>query len=181
VNTGQSDISKLGKINRFNGIDHHTVYKEKCSKLDGSTGELYPPDQTRDSINLFIADMCRSIPFDYEKDVQVHDVVGYRFTAGTRAIDNGTNYSDNLCYNDGNSDKFPSGVMNISACKYSVPIFMSYPHFFEADSFYLNGIEGLKPDKEMHQSYITLEPVSRNFAISNILIKKFYFRQLEHR
>jgi scavenger receptor class B, member 1 len=162
INTGSKDISKLGMIEKFNnGKESHDVYSGECSKLKGSTGELFNPDVTPDSISIFMGDLCRSIPFDYEKDVQVHGITGHRFVAGDRAVDNGTKYPENLCYSAGSEDEFPSGVMNISACRYSSPIFMSYPHFFNADEYYLNKIEGLNPIKENHQSYFTLEPVSQ--------------------
>lgn len=104
--------------------------------------------------------MCRSIPFDYEKDVELHGVTGYRYNSGARAVDNGTNFPENSCYNGIHSKKVPSGVMNISSCRYGSPVFMSFPHFYAGDQFYLNNVEGLDPNKEKHESYFTLEPVS---------------------
>jgi scavenger receptor class B protein 1 len=104
--------------------------------------------------------MCRSLVFEYEQDIDVHGVNGYRYAAGKRAVDNGTKYPENLCYSEGSDDEIPSGVMNISSCRYSSPIFMSYPHFFDADSSFVEGVEGMNPEQSKHQSYITLEPVS---------------------
>lgn len=161
MNTGLSDIANLGTIQKFNRLDRNQHYSGECSKLRGSTGELFPPQQARDSISLFTPDMCRSIPFDYERDVEVHGITGYRFSGGARAVDNGTAYPENKCYSNGDPDgQIPSGVMNISACRYGSPVFMSFPHYFAADPFFLNEVEGLKPNKEKHESYITLEPVS---------------------
>lgn len=104
--------------------------------------------------------MCRSIPFDYEKDVEIHGVTGYRFKSGARAVDNGSKFPENSCYNEESESAFPSGVMNISACRYGSPVFMSFPHFYAGDQFYLDQVEGLEPSEEKHQSYFTLEPVS---------------------
>lgn len=39
------------------------------------------------------------------------------------------------------------------------PVFMSFPHFFNADEYYLNAIEGMSPNKEKHQFFMTFEPV----------------------
>lgn len=104
--------------------------------------------------------MCRAIPFDYEKDVEIHGVNGFRFNAGERAVDNGTKFpEENSCFNGDEGEVVPSGVMNISACRYGSPVFMSYPHFYEADPFYLNEVEGLNPSKDKHESFITIEPV----------------------
>jgi scavenger receptor class B, member 1 len=160
VHTGAKDIFKLGTIQKFNYSEHNKHYSGECSKLRGSTGELFHPKQTRDSIALFTPDLCRSLPFDYEKDVVVNGVTGYRFSGGERALDNGTKYPENACYNDDSDELVPSGVMNISACRYGSPIFMSFPHYYAADPFYLDEVNGLEPEKEKHQSYFTLDPVN---------------------
>lgn len=118
----------------------------------------------QDSIDLFLPDMCRSIPYDFESIETVHGVTGNRFAAGLRAVDNGINFPDNACYNvDDDQPSLPSGVMNISVCRYGSPVFMSFPHYFAADSFYVDEVEGLEPVKEKHESFFVLEPVSCEF------------------
>lgn len=168
VHTGMKDISKLGTIQNLNFLNYDKHYTGECSKLKGSTGELFAPKQTRDSISLFTPDMCRSIPFEYEKDVKVHGITGYRYTAGERAVDNGTKFPLNSCYNGDDGEEVPSGVMNISACRYGSPVFMSYPHYFGADPFYLDEVQGLEPSKERHESYFTLEPVSCTTLLDSV-------------
>lgn len=37
---------------------------------------------------------------------------------------------------------------------------MSLPNFYAADPFYLNQVEGMRPKKDLHEFFITLEPVS---------------------
>lgn len=37
-------------------------------------------------------------------------------------------------------------------------MYMSYPHFYKADPVYLAAVEGLKPEKEKHEFFMTLEP-----------------------
>lgn len=160
MHTGKSDITKLGTIQKFNYLDHNRHYTDECSKVFGSTGELFAPLRSRDSIELFTPDMCRTIPFDYEKDVTVHGITGYRYSVGDRALDNGVKFRENSCFNGDDGEPVPSGVMNISACRYGSPVFMSLPHYLGADSFYLNEVDGLEPNKEKHESYFTLEPVS---------------------
>lgn len=123
--------------------------------------------------------MCRSIPFDYEREEIVHGLTGYRFSGGLRALDNGHNFPDNACYgNEDDQPSFPSGVMNISACRYGSPVFMSFPHYFAGDSFYVNEVEGLEPNKEKHQSYFTLEPVSELNRLNEVNDKEFLAFQL---
>jgi hypothetical protein len=45
------------------------------------------------------------------------------------------------------------------------PAYLSFPHFYQADPALLDAVEGLKPEKEKHQTYFLIQPVSsmKNF------------------
>lgn len=58
----------------------------------------------------------------------------------------------------------PFGAANFSDTKYGIPVFISMPHFLKADPYYLSLIDGLKPDANIHQSAMTVEPVSTYFV-----------------
>lgn len=73
----------------------------------------------------------------------------------------GTNIPENKCYCGG--ECVPSGVLNVTTCRMDSPIFLSLPHFYGADPYYINLVDGLKPEKEKHEFYITLEPVSSKY------------------
>jgi hypothetical protein len=40
------------------------------------------------------------------------------------------------------------------------PAYLSFPHFYQADPALLDAVEGLKPEKEKHQTYFLIQPVS---------------------
>lgn len=40
------------------------------------------------------------------------------------------------------------------------PVVLSFPHFYFADSSYLNAVEGLQPNSSIHSFHIDVEPVS---------------------
>lgn len=158
--TGVDDIANLGKISKFNNLTEYPYHEGECKKLRGSTGEFYPPNiKINKPIELFQSNLCRSLTYEYEKDVEVQGIFAHRFTLGERSIDNGTLYDENKCFMSA-GESLPSGVMNISVCNYGFPMFMSYPHFYLADESYVDAVEGLSPDKNKHQSYRSLEPVS---------------------
>lgn len=73
-------------------------------------------------------------------------------------LDLGTINPANACYCNG--ECLPSGVLNVTACKVGAPVFLSFPHFYNADPYYVNAVEGMNPTKEEHELYITVEPVS---------------------
>jgi len=37
---------------------------------------------------------------------------------------------------------------------------LSYPHFYKSDPSFLEAIEGLEPNKELHESYFYIQPKS---------------------
>ena len=80
------------------------------------------------------------------------------FSGDEFTFDNGTLDPANSCFCDG--DCSPSGVLNLTACRFGAPGFVSFPHFHLADPFYTEQVSGMEPDPDRHTLYITLEPVS---------------------
>lgn len=66
-----------------------------------------------------------------------------------------------------NGECTPSGLINLTACRYGAPVFGSLPHFYKADPILLDQIEGLTPNEKEHSFSITLEPVSDFLLISD--------------
>merc|ERR1712110_49221 len=66
----------------------------------------------------------------------------------------------NACFDGGR--EWPSGVFNMSACRFKAPVFLSQPHFYQADPSYLGQFsEGsVSPDAEKHSSYFIIDPTS---------------------
>lgn len=49
------------------------------------------------------------------------------------------------------------------------PVYLSYPHFLEADPSLIAPFDGLKPDKEKHQTYFKIQPVSSNILCLDVV------------
>lgn len=101
--------------------------------------------------------MCRSVLLDFEEEREIHGVKTFKFSGGDRTVDNGTLYPENECYCSG--DCVPSGLFNVSSCRFGTPVFMSFPHFYKADPFYHKQVDGMKPDKNKHEFSMSFEPV----------------------
>ena len=52
-------------------------------------------------------------------------------------------------------------------------VFLSQPHFLNADEKFKNDVIGLNPNLEKHSSYISYEPVLKINMTSFIWLKKF--------
>uniref|UniRef100_A0A452FH73 Scavenger receptor class B member 2 n=1 Tax=Capra hircus TaxID=9925 RepID=A0A452FH73_CAPHI len=70
------------------------------------------------------------------------------------------NTSDNagFCIPKGNC--LGSGVLNVSVCKNGAPIIISFPHFYEADEKFVSAIEGMHPNKEYHETFVDINPLT---------------------
>ncbi|XP_055605686.1 protein peste-like [Uranotaenia lowii] len=159
VHTGVDDIFKIGSMAEWNYKPRTDFFANECGMLNGSAGEFYPPNLSKDvPIQLFTPDMCRSLPLDFESEEEVHGIKAFKYAGGPRTVDNGTQFPETICFSEG--EIVPSGVLNISSCRFGSPVFMSFPHFYGADEFYLNQVEGLNPDKSKHQFYMTMEPTT---------------------
>lgn len=158
MGTGVVDPTDFGVLKNWNFNSSTRFYKNECGMVNGSAGEFWPINPEPTEITLFSNDLCRSITYEYEKNVSVEGLNGYKFIAGDKLMDNGTIYPENKCFCNG--ECVPSGSVNASACRYGAPAFVSFPHFYNADLSYTNKIEGMHPNKKEHSFYITLEPVS---------------------
>lgn len=45
-------------------------------------------------------------------------------------------------------------------CVQGGPVMVSFPHLLYADKEYINSVEGLDPNKDKHQPFLILEPIS---------------------
>ncbi|XP_041674770.1 protein peste [Drosophila eugracilis] len=156
--TGADDITKMGQIHTWNDLNHTGAFEGACGQVHGSMGEFFPPNlSTNDTVYMYMPKMCRAIPLDYTETVTVHGVTAYRFSGTQHAVDNGTLHPDTKCYCVGGKC-MPIGVINIGPCAFNASVYMSFPHFYMADPSYLEAIEGLQPEREKHEFFMTLEP-----------------------
>lgn len=159
MHTGEDDISQIGTMKNWNYAPRIEYFPDDCGILRGSAGEFYPPIKEKtEPISIFMADLCRSISLDYDEEKSIHGITGYKYRGGEKTVDNGTIYPENKCFSSGES--VPSGVMNVSACRFGSPVFMSFPHYYGADPYYLSQVEGMNPSIDKHEFYITLEPMT---------------------
>ncbi|KAJ8978290.1 hypothetical protein NQ317_012661 [Molorchus minor] len=149
---------QLGQLYNWKYANHTPYYRGHCGALNNaSAGEFFPTNLRKDStLKFFSADLCRYVELEFEKEETVHGIVGYKYSAGDKFLDNGTKIPENRCFCDGQC--MPSGALNVSACRYGSPAFVSLPHFNKADPYYRDIIEGTDPNEDQHNFYMVLEP-----------------------
>ncbi|CAH1156006.1 unnamed protein product [Phaedon cochleariae] len=148
----------FGKIVTWNGRNRTDFYEGRCNEIRGSAGEFYPFDRPKDKLVLYSSQLCKYAELEYDQEVEVKGVRGYNYLADN-IFDNGTTRPENSCFCS-QGGCIPSGVFNVSTCRDGSPSFLSFPHFYAADPSYRAAMKGMRPDREKHQFYITMEPKS---------------------
>ncbi|XP_054724792.1 scavenger receptor class B member 1-like [Uloborus diversus] len=160
VFTGEEDSSQTGLINNWNGEETLSYWKgDSCNMVNGTSIEVGPPLSNDDAAYTFFQTIfCRSLTFDYVKDVTHHDVLSRRFQPSYKVFANGSENPENYCYD--LTPGRPSGILDVSPCQFGAPVFISFPHFHMADPSYLKSIVGLNPNAEDHDSHLDVEYVT---------------------
>lgn len=163
MKTGENDIFDLGKLEMWKFDDKVEMFRGKCDKVQGTTGELWPPirEGQKPDLSVFASDICRSVTVKYDSKISKFGINGYKWVADEKVFDNGVKYPDMACYCLSDEVSCPDllpGVFNASACKFGAPAFVSFPHFYLADKSYTEKIDGMRPDKEKHEFYVSMEP-----------------------
>ncbi|XP_008192356.1 protein croquemort isoform X1 [Tribolium castaneum] len=153
---GTDDVRKLGRFAWWNYNNQTEYFPNYCGEVNGTSGELWYPVENDQYAEVFSPDTCSTLTLVKQGTEELHGVVGHKFVGDEKLFDNGTRYPDMRCFSPG--DVLPSGVRNVSHCKFGAPAFISYPHFYLADPYYREAITGMTPNKTEHELFISIEP-----------------------
>jgi len=156
--TGAGDNSKMGQVNTWNYTTNPGYWNGSCGQVKGGAGEFYPPGLQKTFIELYSNDLCRTLRFNFAQEVDVKGINSYEYVADKSFFANGTMNPANKCFD---SQDIPSGLFDSSACRFGAPVFISQPHFYQADTYYLDKIQsGLTPNSSLHATVFRVEPRS---------------------
>uniref|UniRef100_A0A8B9FZ51 Scavenger receptor class B member 1 n=1 Tax=Amazona collaria TaxID=241587 RepID=A0A8B9FZ51_9PSIT len=127
-----------------------------CNMINGTAGEMWPPFMSPTSLDFYSPDACRSMRLVYEQSGKFQGVPTYRFVAPKTLFANGTDYPPN----EGFCPCMQSGIQNVSSCRLNAPMFISHPHFYNADPALLDAVEGLHPNKDQHALFLDVHPLT---------------------
>lgn len=86
IRSGQADISKMGLLTKWNYVNKTKFYHGECSKVSGTSGELWPMDMNpKGDISLYISDLCRPLTLSYQQPHTRFGVTGSRWVSNRRA------------------------------------------------------------------------------------------------
>ncbi|CAG9794485.1 unnamed protein product [Diatraea saccharalis] len=162
INTGEIDMDKMNVIEKVEGKNSLNIWGgQDCNSIESTDGSIFPPSQLdrKKILHIFFPNLCRRLPFVYEKDVEIDGILLLRYRLPSNVFDDPTNNPENQCYCEIDSATCPPrGVINVTACTMGAPALASFPHFHLGDPKLRNLISGLKPDPEIHQNYLDIHP-----------------------
>ncbi|XP_066055722.1 scavenger receptor class B member 1 isoform X1 [Chamaea fasciata] len=157
VNTGMKNISQVHMVDSWNGLKKVNYWRSsQCNMINGTAGEMWPPFMSPTSLEFYSPDACRSMTLVYERSGKFQGVPTYRFVAPKTLFANGTDYPPNQ----GFCPCMQSGIQNVSTCRLNAPMFISHPHFYNADPSLVDAVEGLHPSKEQHGLFLDVHPMT---------------------
>ncbi|XP_064415859.1 lysosome membrane protein 2c isoform X3 [Latimeria chalumnae] len=161
--SGEQKYQDLARIVEWNGNKSlHWWTTDMCNMINGTDAASFHPLITKDeSIPFFSSDLCRSLYATFDSNIDVKGISAFRFVPPPDVFANATlnPANDGFCVPAGNC--LGSGVLNVSVCKQAgAPIIMSSPHFYQADPKYKDAISGMNPNKENHQTFLDINPLT---------------------
>uniref|UniRef100_A0A8C5PBP5 Scavenger receptor class B member 1 n=1 Tax=Leptobrachium leishanense TaxID=445787 RepID=A0A8C5PBP5_9ANUR len=158
INTGMEDITKVQMIDTWNGLKKVNFWNSNVTNMiNGTAGQMWPPfRKPSEDLEFYSPDACRTLKFVYSKKAEFRGIPTYRYNAPNYLFANGTDYPPN----EGFCPCLASGVQNMSACRFNAPMFLSFPHFYNADPGYVNAVDGLHPSEEEHSLFLDLHPIT---------------------
>ncbi len=135
-------------------------YRGDCNLFGGTDlSQFAPMVKKEDKLRVTLIDMCRSFDLIFKDEIIIHTVPAWRFIPSLKSFESAINNIDNQCFCIEKSECGFDGLFDLSLCRNGAPMFLSNPHFYDADTKLLNLVDGLKPDKIKHESFYDIEPV----------------------
>uniref|UniRef100_A0A8C6L8C3 Scavenger receptor class B member 1 n=1 Tax=Nothobranchius furzeri TaxID=105023 RepID=A0A8C6L8C3_NOTFU len=107
-------------------------------------------------VKSFLMSVLQSLELVYQRSGKMKGIPLYRFVAPKTMFANGTDYTPN----EGFCPCRQSGLLNVSSCRNNAPVFISQPHFFNADPVLQDYVLGLHPTEKDHGLFIDIHPLT---------------------
>ncbi|XP_018331763.1 sensory neuron membrane protein 1-like [Agrilus planipennis] len=158
---GVNNLLNRGQLKTINHKNTLDIWKGECDVVKGSDGFFFSPlTNIQDHVDIYIPEICRPLHFVQENKIS-DTIQQFLLNNKSFSFDNTDCYCADESVNN-NSLKAacpPYGIMEIRQC-IRTSMWLSLPHFYLADKNLLNPVEGLKPESNLHSSFINIETVS---------------------
>lgn len=164
VFTGINDFEKAGEVFSFMNKTKLDIWKsDDCNEATGSDGVLFGPSlvQQKKDVKIYVPDFARAMPLVFDREENYEGKRLFRYKAIDNLFSSLESNRNNKYYCELKSmkEKHIDGLMSISdSIVGNPPILISNPHFLEGDQKLFEHIEGLNPNKSLHEIWFYLHP-----------------------
>ena len=89
---------------------------------------------------VFNHQLCRTLELNRTgKSEKIHGTKGFVYEVDQNLFTNGSIHPENSCF----GSNLPTGMFDVSPCNFGAPVFISQPHFYQADPYYQR-LQGFK-------------------------------------
>ncbi|CAH0553092.1 unnamed protein product [Brassicogethes aeneus] len=142
-------------------IRNETIESNKRCQLVAGTfeGTIMPSFMEENTtFQIFRKAFCRPVPMEYiGKGEDRNGFEAYNYRISDMFLETPEVYPENECYCV-KGRCLPKGLGHLSPCYYGIPITMSHPHFFNGDPSLVKQVNGMNPDREIHDSLAQVHP-----------------------
>ncbi|KAM9056053.1 scavenger receptor class B member 1 isoform 1-T1 [Megaptera novaeangliae] len=158
VFTGVKNFSRIHLVDKWNGVSKVNFWhSDQCNMINGTSGQMWAPFMTPESsLEFYSPEACRSMKLIYKEQGVFEGIPTFRFVAPNTLFANGSVYPPN----EGFCPCRESGIQNVSTCRFNAPLFLSHPHFYNADPVLAEAVSGLHPNPEEHSLFLDVHPVT---------------------
>ncbi|XP_059532238.1 scavenger receptor class B member 1 isoform X1 [Myotis daubentonii] len=158
VYTGIKNFSRVHLVDKWNGLSKVNYWhSDQCNMINGTSGQMWAPFMTPETpLEFYSPEACRSMKLTYEEAGVFEGIPTFRFKAPSTLFANGSVYPPN----EGFCPCLESGIQNVSTCRFNAPLFLSHPHFYNADPALAEAVLGLHPSEKEHSLFLDIHPVT---------------------
>nr|XP_044631972.1 scavenger receptor class B member 1 isoform X1 [Equus asinus] len=165
-------------------------HSDQCNMINGTAGQMWAPFMSPESsLEFYSPEACRSMKLVYKEAALFEGIPTYRFVAPSTLFANGSVYPPNEgfcpCRESGIQNvstcrfsvNFSFRGAQVSPCSRALasvpqtvcwetrieagaPLFLSHPHFYNADPVLAEAVAGLHPNPEEHALFLDIHPVT---------------------
>jgi len=131
------------------------VYRsDYANRIHGTDGSTFGAPVDSEKIATYVNDVYRSSYVIYDGTTDDwHGVTLRKYVVNMKDSENATSNPENAQY----YNFAPNGLGNLTQVA-TLPLFISKPHFLDADPWYVSSLIGMQPNREIHDTHLELEP-----------------------
>ena len=128
-----------------------------ANDINGTEGFFFHPFlREGEEIDIFVDDIYRSLRLKHVDTINLMGIEAFRFTLINSTFQSAFMNPENARWGSWN----PDGMFYLGPTQDPVvPVFGSKPHFLDGDPALMEKVDGLRPNRELHESYLDVQPI----------------------